>query len=66
MSVKTYYVVWDRRANKAVIYDRKITAIYHHVKHTIKQKVWFIEGLTANQVKERLQKAGTHYTYVKG
>jgi hypothetical protein len=57
MSEAKYYVVWERRSNVARVYTRKISAIYDHVRFKVKQKVWFMEGLTEKQVEKRLKGA---------
>ena len=60
---KVYYVVWEKNNKVARIYNRKITAIYDHIRFKVKQKVWFLEGLSAAQVKERLK--GVKVTYIR-
>lgn len=54
MSEQQYCVVWERRRNRARAYQRKMDAIYDHVRFRKKQGVWFLEGLTAEQVKDRV------------
>lgn len=63
MSDKLYCVVWERKGNVARIYDRKLSAIYDHVRFRAKHRVWFLEGLTAEQVKERLR--GVKVKYIR-
>jgi hypothetical protein len=60
---KKYFVVWERRKGEARVYNRKLSAIYDHIRFKVKQQVWFLDGLTAEQVKLRLR--GQEYTYIR-
>lgn len=50
----TYQAVVDTQAKVIRVYGRKINAIYDHVSYRSKQRALFIEGLTSNQMKQRL------------
>lgn len=54
MKDQRYYVVWEKSKKRARAYVRKMDAIYDHVRFRRKQKVWFLDGVTDEQMKERL------------
>lgn len=50
----TYQAVIDTTKREIRVYGRKLNAIYDHVSYKNKQRSIFLEGMTANQMKQRL------------
>lgn len=50
----TYQAVIDTQKRVIRVYGRKLNATYDHVTYRSKQRAVFLEGLTANQMKQRL------------
>lgn len=50
----TYQAVIDIHKREIRVYGRKLNAIYDHVTYKSKQRAIFLEGMTANQMKQRL------------